>query len=186
MKRIAAAVLVLIALAWFFWPAGAVVGAFLSLRQGRKAIRRSALGHATLIQLEGFKLYIATAEADQIHFEEGTDVFSRFLPWATAFGEADHWTGVFAQLAKEGKYDASPDWYVGNLHGATTAGLVGSLAAISSLGAAVSSFSSFAAESMSASPASTGSSGGSGFGGGDFGGGGDVGGGGGGGGGGSW
>jgi hypothetical protein len=172
--------------AWVFWPIGAFVGAVLSLRQGRRAIRRSAFGHATLVQLKGFKLYIATAEADQIHFEEGIDVFSRFLPWATAFGEADHWTGVFAQLAREGKYRATPDWYVGDLHGATAAGLTGSLVAISSLGAAVSSFSSFAAQSMSSSPASTGSSGGSGFGGGDFGGGGDVGSGGGGGGGGSW
>jgi uncharacterized membrane protein YgcG len=188
----AASVVVLIAMfffekAWVFWPIGAFIGAVLSLRHGRRAIRRSALGHATLVQLQGFKLYIATAEADQIHFEEGIDVFSRFLPWATAFGEADHWTGVFAQLAREGKYSTTPDWYVGDLHGATAAGLTGSLVAISSLGAAVSSFSSFAAQSMSASPASTSSSGGSGFGGGDFGGGGgDVGGGGGGGGGGSW
>ncbi|HEX4443467.1 MAG TPA: DUF2207 domain-containing protein [Galbitalea sp.] len=173
--------------AWIFWPLGAFIGAVLSLRQGRRAIRRSALGHATLIQLEGFKLYIATAEANQIHFEEGIDVFSRYLPWATAFGEADHWTGVFSQLAKEGKYTTTPDWYVGDMHAATAAGLAGSLVAISSLGTAVSNFSSFASESMSASPATTGSSGGSGFGGGDFGGGGgDVGGGGGGGGGGSW
>jgi uncharacterized membrane protein YgcG len=172
---------------WWFWPIGAFVGAILSLRQSRRAVRRSAVGHAVFVQLQGFKLYIATAEANQIHFEEGIDIFSRYLPWATAFGEADHWTGVFADLAKQGKYDGSPDWYVGDQHLLTTAGLAGSLAAISSLGAAVSSFSSFATESMSASPHTSGSSGGSGFGGGDFGGGGgDVGGGGGGGGGGSW
>ena len=171
--------------AWTLWPIGAFIGAILSLRQSRRAVRRSALGHAVFVQLQGFKLYIATAEANQIHFEEGTDVFSRYLPWATAFGEADHWTGVFAELAKEGKYDASPDWYIGNQHLFTAAGLTGSLAAISSLGAAVSSFSSFASESMSASPHTSGSSGGSGFGG-DFGGGGSSGGGGGGGGGGSW
>ena len=171
--------------AWTLWPIGAFIGAVLSLRQSRRAVRRSALGHAVFVQLQGFKLYIATAEANQIHFEEGTDVFSRYLPWATAFGEADHWTGVFAELAKEGKYDASPDWYVGNQHLITAAGLTGSLAAISSLGAAVSSFSNFASESMSASPHTSGSSGGSGFGG-DFGGGGSSGGGGGGGGGGSW
>ncbi|HEX4057874.1 MAG TPA: DUF2207 domain-containing protein, partial [Galbitalea sp.] len=102
----------LIEKSWAFWPIGAFIGAFLSLRNGRRAIRRSALGHAVLIQLEGLKLYIATAEADQIHFEEGVDVFSKFLPWATAFGEADHWTGVFAQLAKEGKFTTTPDWYV--------------------------------------------------------------------------
>ena len=173
--------------AWTLWPIGAFAGSILSLRQSRRAVRRSALGHAVFVQLQGFKLYIATAEANQIHFEEGIDVFSRYLPWATAFGEADHWTGVFADLAKEGKYTTTPDWYVGDMHLVTAAGLTGSLAAISSLGAAVSSFSSFAAESMSASPPSTGSSGGSGFGG-DFGGGfgGGSSGGGGGGGGGSW
>jgi len=172
---------------WSLWPIGAFVGAVLSLRAGRRAIRRSALGHAVQVQLRGFKLYIATAEADQIHFEEGIDVFSRYLPWATAFGEADHWTGVFADLAKQGRYNASLDWYVGDQHLLTTAALAGSLAAVSSLGTAVSSFSHFASESMSASPQTSGSSGGSGFGGGDFGGGGgDVGGGGGGGGGGSW
>jgi uncharacterized membrane protein YgcG len=171
---------------WSLWPIGAFVGAVLSLRAGRRAIRRSALGHAVDVQLRGFKLYIATAEADQIRFEEGIDVFSRYLPWATAFGEADHWTGVFADLAKEGRYNASLDWYVGDQHLLTTAALAGSLAAVSSLGSAVSSFSHFASESMSASPQTSGSSGGSGFGGGDFGGGGDVGGGGGGGGGGSW
>jgi uncharacterized membrane protein YgcG len=172
--------------AWTLWPIGAFIGCVLSLRMARRAVRRSALGHATFAQLRGFKMYIATAEANQIHFEEGIDVFSRYLPWATAFGEADHWTGVFADLAKEGKYDGTPDWYVGNQHLLTTAGLAGSLAAISSVGAAVSSFSNFATESMSASPHTSGSSGGSGFGGGDFGGGGDMGGGGGGGGGGSW
>jgi uncharacterized membrane protein YgcG len=171
--------------AWTLWPIGAFVGAVLSLRQARRAVRRSALGHAVFVQLQGFKLYIATAEADQIHFEEGTDIFSRYLPWATAFGEAEHWTGVFADLAKQGQYTTTPDWYVGDLHLATAAGLTGSLAAVSSLGAAVSSFSSFASESMSATPHTSGSSGGSGFGG-DFGGGGDMGGGGGGGGGGSW
>ena len=171
--------------AWTLWPIGAFIGAVLSLRAGRRAIRRSALGHAVAVQLQGFKLYIATAEADQIHFEEGIDVFSRYLPWATAFGEADHWTGVFADLAKQGKYNSNLDWYIGDQHLLTNAGLAGSLAAVSSLGTAVSSFSHFASESMSASPQTSGSSGGSGFGG-DFGGGGDMGGGGGGGGGGSW
>jgi uncharacterized membrane protein YgcG len=188
---IAASVAVFIAMmffdkAWTLWPIGAFIGSVLSLRQSRRAVRRSALGHAVFVQLQGFKLYIATAEANQIHFEEGIDIFSRYLPWATAFGEADHWTGVFADLAKEGKYDGSPDWYVGNQHLLTAAGLTGSLAAISSLGAAVSSFSTFASESLSASPHTSGSSGGSGFSGGDFGGGGFSGGGGGGGGGGSW
>jgi uncharacterized membrane protein YgcG len=170
--------------AWTLWPIGAFIGGFASAGFAKRAIRRSALGHATYIELQGFKLYIRTAEADQIHFEEGIDVFSKYLPWATAFGEADHWVGVFAQLAKERKFTTTPDWYIGDQHALTTAGLGGSLAAISSLGAAVSSFSSFASETMSATPHTSSSGGGSGFGGVFGGGGGDFGGGGGGGG--SW
>jgi uncharacterized membrane protein YgcG len=188
---VAASVVVFIAMmffekSWSLWPIGAFVGAVLSLRAGRRAVRRSALGHAVLVQLRGFKLYISSVEADRVHFEEGIDVFSRYLPWATAFGEADHWTGVFADLAKQGRYTETLPWYIGDRHLMTTGTLAGSLAAVSSVGAAVSSFTHFAGESMSASPHTSGSSGGSGFSGGGFGGGGSSGGGGGGGGGGSW
>ena len=77
-----------------------------------KAGRRTAEGSAVLAQARGFELYLRTAEADQIRFEEGIDVFSRYLPWATIFGVADRWAGVFAQLEREGRYQRS-DWYVG-------------------------------------------------------------------------
>ena len=41
----------------------------------------------------------ATAEADQLRFEEGADIFSRYLPYAIVFGEADRWVRVFGPLA---------------------------------------------------------------------------------------
>ncbi len=78
-----------------------------------KAGRRTAEGSAVLAQAKGFELYLRTAEADQIRFEEGIDVFSRYLPWATIFGVADRWAGVFAQLEREGRYQRG-DWYVGH------------------------------------------------------------------------
>ncbi len=46
------------------------------LRRGQ----RTADGRAVCDQVEGFKLYLATAEAEQLKFEEGEDIFSRYLP----------------------------------------------------------------------------------------------------------
>jgi uncharacterized membrane protein YgcG len=188
---IAASVAVFIAMvfvdkAWVFIPIGAFIGSFIALAEGSRAIRRSALGHAIYIQLAGFHVYIATAEVNQIKFEENTDVFSRYLPWAIAFGQTKRWARVFAKLAEEGTYTATPDWYVGSYIGASN---LGAIAAISSIGDAVAGFTDVATTAMSSSPATVSSSGGSGFssfGGGFGGGGGFSGGGGGGGGGGSW
>jgi len=167
--------------AWFLIPAGLAVGAVITLGSSKKAVRRSALGHATYLQLEGFRQYIATAEADRIRFDETEDVFSRYMPWAIAFGEADRWARVFTELAEQGKYTEQPQWYAGSATGFSAGYLAGSIASISTIGSAVSSFTSMAATSMTSTPSSSGSSG---FGGG--GGGGFSGGGGGGGGGGSW
>ncbi len=175
---------------FFDWPlqliaVGAFVGGLIGLRSSRKAARRSALGHAVLIQLEGFRLYIATAEANQIRFEETDDVFSRYMPWAIAFGEAEHWAGVFRKLAEEGKYAPQPDWYTTNGNAFAAGYLAGSMSSFATIGSALSSFDAMAESALTSTPSSTGSSG---FSGGGFsgGGGGFSGGGGGGGGGGSW
>jgi uncharacterized membrane protein YgcG len=78
---------------------------------------RSATGSAMLAQARGFELYLRTAEADQIKFEEGIDVFSRYLPYAIMFGVAERWTKVFEQLAAEGRYTFNTPWYVGYGYG---------------------------------------------------------------------
>lgn len=91
--------------------AGVVVGiAVIALN--RRFGRRTALGSAVLAQTKGFELYLRTAEADQIRFEEGIDVFSRYLPYAIVFGVADRWTKLFQQLAAEHRYVADTSWYV--------------------------------------------------------------------------
>ena len=65
---------------------------FLSRRFGS----RTAQGSAVLEQARGFELYLRTAEKDQLKFEEGIDVFSRYLPYAMIFGVAERWTlGIF-------------------------------------------------------------------------------------------
>jgi uncharacterized membrane protein len=131
---------------------------------------RTGTGSAVLAQAEGFRLYLTTAEADQIRFEEGQDIFSRYLPYAVVFGVAERWARVFDELARAGRISPSPPgWYVGSLPTWSFAGL----------GSSIGGFETKANSALVSTPASSGSSG--------FGsGGGFSGGGGGGGGGGSW
>jgi hypothetical protein len=74
---------------------------------------RTAKGSALLAQAQGFRLYLATAEAEQLRFEDGEDVFSRYLPYAIAFGLADRWARVGADLGKRGAETVTPNWYGG-------------------------------------------------------------------------
>lgn len=112
---LAAAVTVLLAI----FTHAAVVGlallavATVVIVVSRLAPARTATGSAVLAQTRGFELYLATAEADQLRFEEGEDLFSRYLPFAVAFGLTERWTRVFADLAARGVPLATPTWYVG-------------------------------------------------------------------------
>ncbi len=138
------------------------------LRRGQ----RTPDGRAVCDQIEGFRTYLATAEANQLKFEEGEDIFSRYLPWAIIFELADRWADICQQLVAMGRLpDTAPYWYAGSYN----MGYFNAAFLTSSL-------------STAATPApSTSGSSGTGFGGGSsFGGGGFSGGGGGGGGGGSW
>ena len=134
--------------------------------------QRTPAGRAVCDQVEGFKTYLSTAEAPQLRFEEGEDIFSRYLPWAIAFDLAERWAKVCADLVALGRIpDTTPGWYYGyNSFGSFNTGfLTGSL---------------MSAATPVPPPSS---SSGTGFGGGSsFSGGGSSGGGGGGGGGGSW
>lgn len=161
------------------WPTIGVIAALLAipiaLRATAKAAHgRSAEGRAIYDQLRGFKQYIATADAERLRFDVGEDVFSRYLPWAMIFGEADRWGRAFSQLAAQGRYEAVPAWY-----GADDSR---SGDPYTSLTDSVSEFSRSGMSSLSYSPSTSGSSGGSGFSGGGGGGAGGGGGGGGGGG----
>ncbi len=154
----------------------ALVGAAVAI-SSRFAPVRSALGSAVTSQALGFKQYLETAEADQIKFEEGEDIFSRYLPYAIVYGCADRWAKIFAELAARGVPMQQPTWYIGPAYGYGYGAAWGAGGFDSIIGT-LNGFSSSAATAMTA--ATAGSSGGSGFGGGGFGGGG------GGGGGGSW
>ncbi len=80
----------------------------------KAAPARTASGSAVLAQAEGFRQYLATAEAGQLRFEEGEDLFSRYLPYAIAFGLTERWARIFEQLAAQGRTMPEPDWYVGS------------------------------------------------------------------------
>lgn len=80
------------------------------LRRGQ----RTAAGRALTDQVEGFRTYLATAEADQLRFEEGEDIFSRYLPWAILFDLTERWAKVCEQLVAQGRLaDTAPSWYYG-------------------------------------------------------------------------
>jgi uncharacterized membrane protein YgcG len=130
---------------------------------------RTAAGSAVLMQARGFQRYLETAEASQIRFEEGQDVFSRYLPYAIIFGVGERWAAIFDELARQGGAVSQPGWYVG--HTPTWSYLA--------LGNSMNSFETTSNSALVSTPSASGSSG---FGGG----GGFSGGGGGGGGGGSW
>ncbi len=160
--------------AWVLWvllPLLPIIVTIAVIRFKLRRGQRTADGRAVTDQVEGFKTYLATAEADQLRFEEGEDIFSRYLPWAIAFELADRWAKVCGDLVAMGRLpDATPYWYYGsyNMAAFNTSFLTSSL-------------------TSAATPAPSSGSSGTGFGGGSsFSGGGFSGGGGGGGGGGSW
>jgi uncharacterized membrane protein len=92
-----------------------VAGGIVWFLGGRMAAK-TAEGSAVLAQSLGFKEYLTTAEAGQIAFEEASNIFSRYLPYAVVFGVADRWARTFAQVAAAaeaaGQPLIMPTWYV--------------------------------------------------------------------------
>ena len=102
---------------WLIW-AGPLVIVLIGLLVYRGLTargQRSAVGRAYADQVTGFREYLTTAEADQLKFEEGQDIFSQYLPWAVIYGVADRWTKLCGQLVEEGRLEAiQPSWYYGD------------------------------------------------------------------------
>jgi len=94
-------------------PSIAVLSLGITLLRRRRKGRRTAVGRAMTDQVIGFRKYLTTAEADQLRFEEGEDIFSKYLPWAIIFGIAERWQQVCRQLVAAGRLTPDPGWYVG-------------------------------------------------------------------------
>ncbi len=128
------------------------------------------LGRKVLDKIEGFRMYLSTAEKDRLNYltpvEKTPELFEKYLPFAFALNVEQKWSeqfsDVLAKAALEQNY--SPSWYSGtSWNGFDASGFTSSFG---------SSFSGAISSSSSAPGSSSGSGGSSGGGGGGGGGGG--------------
>jgi len=100
---------------WLLIPLLPALVTYLVVRAKLRRGQRTADGRAVCDQVEGFRTYLATAEADQLRFEEGEDIFSKYLPWAIIFELADRWADLCGQLVAMGRLPSeTPYWYTGS------------------------------------------------------------------------
>jgi len=59
--------------------------------------------------IEGFKLYIKTAEQHRAEFYEKAQIFETCLPYAIIFDLVDNWAKAFQDI-----YTTQPEWYAGS------------------------------------------------------------------------
>jgi len=133
----------------------------------------TALGGHTLDQIDGFKLFLETAEKDRLEILHPPNVtpalFESFLPYAIALDCENQWSKKFeaeaaaAGLGADQKYGYTPLWYSGN-----SFSRLGATGFASAIGASLGS----AAAAASTAPGSSSGSGGGGSSGGGGGGGG--------------
>jgi uncharacterized membrane protein YgcG len=71
--------------------------------------KRTAVGRDVLRRTVGFREYISTAEKDRQRFNEQTNLFSEYLPYAIVFGCVDKWARAFEGIGEE----ATRGWYYG-------------------------------------------------------------------------
>jgi hypothetical protein len=94
-----------------------VGGILFALR--RFARQRAPIGRKAKRYLEGFILYLQTAEVDRFEVMQtpdtieqtarGVELYRTYLPYAIALGLENDWTKKFG-----GSYTESPAWIVGN------------------------------------------------------------------------
>jgi uncharacterized membrane protein YgcG len=95
---------------------GLVVASIVLLVASKWFPARTGKGSAMLARVQGFRLYIATAEVEQIKFQEREEIFSNYLPFAMVFGLVDRWAGIFKDLASS-RTDGTDGlyWYAGGV-----------------------------------------------------------------------
>ncbi|PIR55473.1 hypothetical protein COU74_00865 [Candidatus Peregrinibacteria bacterium CG10_big_fil_rev_8_21_14_0_10_36_19] len=77
---------------------------------GKNMPRRTMKGAETYFKLKGLYEYIKTAEKDRIKFQEDANImFEKLMPYAIAFGLAEKWSKVFADIIK-----TPPSWFTSN------------------------------------------------------------------------
>jgi len=73
-------------------------------------------------ELEGFKMYLKTAEEHRLNILTPPELFEKLLPYAMALGVSNEWCNKFGDVLK--KFNYSPAWYNdNNLNAGIGAGL---------------------------------------------------------------
>ena len=94
---------------------GLVIGAVALLLAADRFPARTGKGSAALARVQGFRLFVATAQADQIKWEEREQIFSAYLPFAMVFGLADRWAKIFGDLGSlSTRRQPGLYWYAGS------------------------------------------------------------------------
>jgi uncharacterized membrane protein len=125
--------------------------------------RRTEAGLPVYRRIQGYKLFLTTAEKYRAQYMEKENIFERFLPYAILFGITGMWLKAFKNIYGEEYASAyTPIWLVGFP-------INGSFAALDST---ITSISNNISTSMASTPSSSGSGGGGSSGGGGGGGGG--------------
>ena len=88
------------------------------------------LGAQTAAELEGFKMYLETAEEHRLNLltppEKTPELFEKLLPYAIALGVENKWGEKFTDVLKKSNYQ--PDWYDNNKQPFTSSGLTSTFA----------------------------------------------------------
>ena len=130
-------------LAWFVYN-GVMLGLFAWLLRAP-----TIAGRAVLDEIEGFKMYLGTAERDRLDRMRAPtltpEVFEAFLPYAHALGVANQWAQRFTNELPQAAADPNANgmhWYHGSARGLAAVHHIGSSGFGGQLGGAISSASS--------------------------------------------
>ena len=162
---------------WFFYSMGSLLSGitvgviiFLNVLFYHLLKAPTLLGRKILDKIEGFEMYLSTAEKDRLNYltpvEKTPELFEKYLPYAFALNVEQKWSEQFSDVLAKAAIDQnySPAWYSGTAWSSfNAAGFASSFS---------SSFSSAVSSSSTAPGSSSGSGGSSGGGGGGGGGGG--------------
>lgn len=115
---IAAGILVLI-VTWFVAPemsswsimpfVAGVSTAVIVIIFGLQMPRRTTRGVIAWEHVQGYKLFLSTAEKYRLEWQEREGIFEKYLPYALALGVAEKWTKELGSTLQE-----PPRWYHGN------------------------------------------------------------------------
>ncbi len=162
---------------WFFYTMGSMLSGiivgiiiFVNILFYHLLKAPTLLGRKLLDKIEGFEMYLSTAEKDRLNYltpaEKTPELFEKYLPYAFALNVEQKWSEQFSDVLAKAAIDQSysPTWYSGTAWSSfNAAGFASSFS---------SSFSSAVSSSSTAPGSSSGSGGSSGGGGGGGGGGG--------------